>query len=63
MINESLKVRREAQEAKRQTEEAKKEAEMVPVTIAADGLVSQLGDRKLIETDPIEDTSSQGKSK
>lgn len=63
MIIESLKVRREAQETKRQAEEAKQEAETGPVTIAADGTVSQLGDRKLIETESVEDASSQGKSK
>lgn len=63
MITERLKVRREAQEAKRQAEEAKQEAEVVPVTIAAVGVISQLGDRKLIDKDPVEDASSHGKSK
>lgn len=63
IITEGLKVRRDAQEAKRQAEEAKQEAEVLPVTIAADGLISQLGDRTLIDKDPVEDASSQGKSK
>lgn len=63
MISESLKVRREAREAKRQAEEAKQEAETGPVTIAVDETVSQLGDRKLIDTESVEDASSQGKSK
>lgn len=63
VITESLKLRREAQEAKKQAEEAKQEAEVLPVTAAADGLVSQLGDRTLIDKGPGEDASSQGKSK
>lgn len=63
VITESLKVRRETQEAKRQAEEAKQEAETGPVTIAVDGSVSQLGDRMLIDTESVEDASSQGKSK
>lgn len=63
VITKRLKVRREAQETKRQAEEAKQEAEVLPVTIAADGFKSQLGDRTLIDKDPVEDASSQGKSK
>lgn len=63
MIAESLKVKRETQEAKTQAEEAKQEAETGPVPIGADGLVSELGDRKLIDTESIKDASSQGKSK
>lgn len=52
-----------AQEAKRQAEEAKQEAESGPVTIEVDATLSQLGDRKLIDTGSVEDASSQGKSK
>lgn len=63
VIIENLKVRRGAQEAKRQAEEAKQEAETGPVRTAVDGAVSQLGDRKLIDTESVEDASSQGKSK
>lgn len=59
VISEGLKVRREAQEA----EEAKQEAETGLVTTAVDGTVSQLGDTKLIDTESVEDASSQGKSK
>lgn len=63
VITESLKVKREAQETQRHAEEDKQEAETGPVTTAVDGTVSQLGDRKLIDTGSVEDASSQGKSK
>lgn len=62
MIAVNLKLGREAQEAKRQAEEAKQEAETGP-TIPSDGTISQLGDTKLIDTEFVEDASSQGKSK